>query len=232
MYPGMIRSFGNTAIILIFALALAGCSKGTKTTLKTAPQNLPPDFSLLEKADQGISIGAPPGWVMLGAPKPKSVEPPPSPGSAGDSGAQFDKLMNSIDEESAAAIKKRVDSLEGKGIYVYAFNSGIKRIPGEEETRYIVKKESVGGNAQLQDVSDKIAKEVNGEMKPQSVELPIGKAVMVHGKVTRQDGGIVTTVTYGLVNGGDEYIVRFVTEEPLDMESIAASVMPTLRITK
>jgi hypothetical protein len=236
MYPGMIRRLSTLAILFV-TLTLSGCSHGPKTTLKNVPENLPADYTLLQKPEQGISIGAPPGWALLGAKKDKKADDPGTqpgtqPGGQGDFQAELDKMADKMDEESAAKIQKRVEDMAAKGIYIYVTNSGIRPIVGEEETHFLVKKESVGGNAQLQDVADEIAKDVNG-MKPETIDLPIGKAVRVSGKVTRVDGGEVKTVTYGLVNGSDKYIVRFVTEEAgINMEEIAAGVMPTLRITK
>jgi hypothetical protein len=226
-------------LICVFAaLSLAGCKKsGPAVTLTKVPFELPQGWSKAEAPDKGITIGVPPGWKSLQAmlAEAESSQPVAIPsGTAGDAGQmtdQMNQLLKSVGQMDAEEIKAMIAEKESKGVYIFCPSTSVKFIPGEEQTRFSVEKQSPGGNVQLQDVVDTINEDLRNEEAPVPVDLPIGKAMRIRSFVTLKDGGEVTRYYYGLANGGDYYIVRFVTEEKNPgFDKIADEIVLTLRI--
>lgn len=230
-------------------LVIAGCKHGPATVLKKAPYEAPSNYTRTDNTAQGIAIGMPPGWTSIGdllkeaeakqkqasTPAPNLGSPPPgSPGSENaELAKQLDALTSQMGRNNVEEIRQFIKEKEAIGVYIYCFNPGVKSVAGEDETHYSVEKQTVGGNAQLEDVIAKINDDLKGEDPPQMIDLPIGKVARIHAHVKLSDGGEVTRVYYGIVNGSDYYIVRFVTEEQgLDIDNIANEVIKTFRVTK
>jgi hypothetical protein len=225
-------------VCALAALSIVGCKKsGPPVTLNKVAFELPQGWVKAEVPDKGISIGVPPGWKTLQAMLAEIESAPPvtiPSGSGNDAQmADLNKMLGQMGQADADEIKALIKDKEAQGVYIYCPSTSVKFIPGEELTRFSVEKQSPGGNVQMQDVVDKINEDLRNEEAPVPVDLPIGKAMRIRSFVTNKDGGEVTRYYYGLANGGDFYVVRFVTEEKNPgFDKIADEVVKTLRIDK
>jgi hypothetical protein len=221
-------------IALCLGVALAGvlvtgCKHGPATTLKIVPFELPPGYTKVENPEQGLAIGAPPGWG-IGAVSTMDVGGLAGMDPSSMGGGDFAAKMEKANEEQA---KADVKALEAKGIYLSIIDKGARPVVGEERTRCQIYKQDMGGNAQLEDATKKIQDDLINEDAPQMIDLPIGKAVKIHAHNVNRDGGNVDKYYYGLVNGQNMYIVRFVTEQASnDLDNISMIAMKSLRISK
>jgi hypothetical protein len=229
----------SVLICVLAALSLAGCKKGgPPVTLNSVPFELPQGWIKAEVADKGISVAMPAGWTTLQAmlAEAESQQPvavPSGSGSDAQMAEQLNQITKQMGQADAEEIKALIADKEKQGVYLYCPCRSVRFIPGEEETRFSIEKQSPGGSVQIQEVVDKINESLRNEDPAVAVDLPIGKAMKVHSLVTNKDGGEVTRYYYGLANGGDYYIVRFVTEEKtFGLEATADQIMKTLRIDK
>ncbi|PMX74216.1 hypothetical protein, partial [Pseudomonas sp. GW456-12-1-14-LB2] len=70
-------------------------------------------------------------------------------------------------------------------------------------------------------------------VKPRPVKLPIGDAYLTDETRNLRDGGVLTTISYVVVDGHDTYTLRFITEsDGAALKQIAAQVAPTLRVKR
>lgn len=225
-------------LVAVALLSISGCKSGPKTELKKIPFDLPQGWRKADRPAQGFSIGVPGEWISLNAllaeAEAKAQEraaTPSTPGDSSDVAKQLEQFSLAMGADQIEALKSRIAAKEAKGVFVYCVSRGVRQVIGEKETHFSVEKKTVGGNAQLKDLGEDIHKEVNGAGAVEGIELPVGKAVKVSGQQTLVDGGVVSSIVYGLVNGGDEYIIRFVTEEQaLDLKRIADPIVQTFRV--
>lgn len=211
-------------IIAISILIIAGCKHGPPVTVKKAPFQLPNGWKKWDAPEQGISIAAPAQWAI---------------------GTSQTVFITSMTEDPSASNQAKIDkanedrgradvqALAEKHIYISCVNRNVTRIVGETATHFNIKKETGGGNAQMEDVLKLINDDLTNEDAPTYVELPIGKAVKVHAHNVLKDGGEVDYIDYGVVNNSDMYIVRFSTEQQgFDLDKEASAIVQTLRIDK
>lgn len=228
----MIMKLFALCAIASLLLTATGCKHNPKLTLKHTPFELPQNWSRVENADEGIVVAAPAGWA---AGDPNSIGPGDLMGGAADLGSNPNAqgFVSEMQKEDAEQTKKDLAALAAKGIYISVVDKQIKPIPGEARTHFQVQKYPQSGNASLDDAVAQMKDELN-EDAPKAVDLPIGRAMMIRAVNDLKDGGIVTHLEYGLADGPNFYIVRFVTEEqPANaIEDIAPDVMKSLRIDK
>ncbi|MBN9501720.1 MAG: hypothetical protein BGO01_15385 [Armatimonadetes bacterium 55-13] len=211
----------------IISLVVVACSKGPVPTVKSAaPAQLGQGWDLAESSDKTVSLGIAPGWKRGGANSMNMMEFATSgmgtEGMTQEALAQLEQEQQKNDAEVAAELEK-------KGIVISCIDSS-KPIPGEERTRYTVKREKKGPMT-LEAAAEAAKEDLIDEKGPTMVDLPIGKAARFDSKSTLRDGGVVTKVVYILCNGDDVYTVSFITEN--DANSILQVVDPviqTLRI--
>lgn len=207
------------------AIVLAGCKSNPAIALKDAPiGTIQPGWTKIENAEQGMSLYAPPGWKVGAA---TSMDLPSMGGMGeGDSSAFLAKMQEEQDKADAEAAKE----LESKGVYISVINKGSKAIPGEERTRFTVKRVDEGGNVAMDEVTDMV-KKYTGEAA--AVTLPIGAAMRGTSSVTLKDGGVVTKVAYGIPDGKSIYMMEFITEEsPEVIMGIEKQVAESFRAKK
>jgi hypothetical protein len=129
------------------------------------------------------------------------------------------------DQEDKEMAKMRED-----GVLINVIDSSKPTI-GEARTRYYVKKKSYGGSVSLATAS---ADEKSTYMEPgdgTDVVLPIGKAHRFEKQLQLQDGDQQMKISYVLVDGGDAYLIRFIsTNSPDVFKSIEQQVAQTFRI--
>ncbi|MFI5386125.1 MAG: hypothetical protein ACHQ50_08395 [Fimbriimonadales bacterium] len=227
----MIR-FSRYAIVMVASLLVVGCKSGPRTTLKSVPFDLQLGWTKHENSAKGFTVGIPSGWASRQMLLEEAKKAPPLPGAGTDpQAAQMDRLMAAMSQADVAAIEAHIKKDESQGVYLYCVNQGVRQIVGEAQTHFSLEVQNVGGNAQMDDVVEMLKKDTNGKEPPHPVDLPIGKAMKVQSRTTLVDGGEVTRVEYGLVNGSSQYILRFVTEEANnELDKTADDVAQTLRI--
>lgn len=230
------RNSLSLVVATLVALSLVGCKSGPKLTLKKESFTVPQGWMPFENSEQGIHIAAPSNW---GIGTSTTSDTPSSAlsdlaGSMGSNGEQASgQIAANAEKEAENEAKAEVKALEPKGIFVSAMDKNVRFIPGETRTYFNVKKITVGGNAQMDDVVKAINEELINEEPPTYVDLKIGKAARIHAHNVLKDGGETDHIAYGLVNGGDIYIVKFATEQQgYQLDQTASAIIDTLRIDK
>jgi hypothetical protein len=221
----MLQRFGY-ALILIAALTVCGCKKGPLVTVAKKPFEVPQGWKAFE--NHGIHIAAPYNWAWGTTDTPEVVAPQGDPTNPD---GQMAQMAAEAEKENEARGRADAQELEKDGILISAMNKSYRFVPGELRTHFNVKKITVGGNAQMQDVIEKMNDDCTGEGPPEMIDTPLGKIAKIKGKFTNRDGGVVTRVFFGFVNGSDMYEVRFVTEDAnYDIEKDGTAIVQTMRI--
>ncbi len=216
--------------LLLFAslIVLAGCKKNPPLAVKDAPiGQIPQGWERLDNLDQGISLYAPPGW-KIGA--GTSMDLPDLTSMGGDTNQNLEQMQAQAEAEQDKADAEAAKALEKKNIFLSVIDKNIKPIPGEERTRFFVKRVDEHGNVTMEDVAEEV-KSLAGTAS--SVTLPIGPAQRGLSTETRKDGGVVTLICYGIPAEDHIYVLEFITEEAPDtIKSIEQQVAESLRIKK
>jgi hypothetical protein len=156
--------------------------------------------------------------------------PDSSQGSAMD--AQMESLKSQINAQSEQQAKEALAKLREKGIFLHIID-GSKPIPGEERTRYYVKKVDHNGNWSLKMACDDEVEYFKGwgADKPKLVNLPIGPVYKIAADYKTRGGDEVERIGYITVDGPATYLLRFIsTNNPQAVLSIADDVAKTWRI--
>ena len=226
---------------LIALTLLGGCKKGEESHVTVvAPVTLDPGWSFTESRDHTVSLAVPSGW-RAGADTAMGnlSDLAASVGNASSGGqAQADpnmspdmqNLAQKVAQDSQKEEQKALDDLEKKGIIINVLG-GSKPIPGEERTRFYVKKTHTDGSASLQEAVENERTHYAFKPKPSDIALPIGKAARMSADDSLKDGATLHQISYVIVDGGDSYALRFVTEEDVQaIQSVASAVANSLRI--
>jgi hypothetical protein len=139
-------------------------------------------------------------------------------------------IAQSVDRQNQEMEAKAMTELEKKGIVVNVIN-GSKPTPGEERTRFYVKVDHSNSAESMEDAIDSERNHYAFPPKPVQVKLPIGVAQKFSADDSLRDGMTLHQISYVVVDGGDTYTLRFVTEEASEaIQGIADSVAGSLRI--
>jgi len=239
----------KSAILAIF-LCIACSHEAPHLQVVEAPK-LDPGWSALKSDDATVTLGIPPTFhnallretpieiqptQQVAPPDPDTdlSVPPPTPPPTDDANQ---KLMDSLNNMQTGLqdgmYKQTLADMQKKGYLVWAWQNG--RAPaGEERTQMSVKKIPAPGSD-----LDQIGKEARVGMggsatnaTTEKINLPIGPAMKVTTDFQNRIGDQVTEIRYLLLDGNDEYIVRFYAENGKEqIQPISDSVMETLRIT-
>lgn len=223
----MERTVKRIAFITLVSIVVFGCNKGPVPIVKDpGPAQLPPGWTLAESSDKTVSMGIASGWRRGGAKSSNMMELGTSGMGTEGMPQNFADQINKEQQADDAAVAAE---LEKKGIIISCIDSS-RPIPGEERTRYNVKREKKGP-MKLEDAAEEAKGDLIGEGKPTPVDLPIGKAIRYDATEERKDGGVVTKIVYIVCNGEDVYTISFVTESNASViQQIAEPVIQTLRI--
>lgn len=223
-------------------LGLAGCKKGAGIHVTEAPPaQLPSGWSTAQSSDKTVTIGVPGGWrygidttmstmpgmaADMGQPSGNSQLPNDSSGL----GAQIQQMEHNMSEQSKKEEKEGLAKLEEKGIILNVIN-GSKPIPGEQRTRFYVKRVHDSGVNSLEAAAEAEQKHYGAPDKPTPVKLPIGHAFRIAKDDNLRDGMTMHQISYIVVDDADVYLLRFETEEDAQsIQSVAEAVAQTLRI--
>ena len=225
----------------ILAFALTGCKSGPELHVSVAaPAVLPVGWSTAQTSDSSVSVGVPGGWrvgVDTGANSLADMTSDlgsPNNGTQGGDNSAFGQEMQKMAADMDAKNKQEeadgLAALTKKGVVLNVIN-GSKPIPGEKRTRFYVKVKHQGGSLSRDDAINIEREHYAFKPKMFEVTLPIGKAVKCIADNEMRDGGSLHQISYVIVDGGDIYSLRFVTEEGVEtINSIADQVANSLRI--
>jgi hypothetical protein len=220
---------GSIVALAVVALGIStGCKKGPVLHVKDPGiVKLPSGWKLAESPDKTVSIGVAPGW---GKGMADSLSVADLTGMAGGelpthvAQEQERALDEQYNEEVAAAEKK-------DGIIISVVDRQTRPIPGEQRTRYVVKRREMDAGVTLEQAADAVKTDLAGKEAPKKVTLPIGPAIRYDAAANQRDGSTVTKIMYVVVDGANAYTVTFTTQgAPTAISSIAEPVMQTLRI--
>lgn len=226
---------------LIAGIIVVGCKKVEESHVTVvAPVQLDAGWAFTESRDHVVTLAVPPGWrsgadtfagnlsdlaSSIGN-SSSQAQTPSDPNMSTD----MQNLAQKVDQQNQQAEQKALDDLLKKGIVINVVN-GSKPIPGEERTRFFVKKTHSDSAVSLQEAIENERSHYAFKPKPSEVALPIGKAAKMSADDNLKDGATLHQISYVIVDAGDTYVLRFVTEEDLQaIQSIAGVVANSLRI--
>lgn len=220
--------------LCVLGMVSVGCNhhNNPEIRVKSVVTQLPSGYTQASSEDGSVSIGVAPGW-RSGAEK---ISDSLGGMSLGDSSVNSEvlKSMGKFGEEMAA--KEKADEkaalaeLKKKGIVINVLDGGKPTI-GEARTRYCVKKSHADWFLSLAEAVEIEKPRFFENVKPVKVSLPIGDAMMMQETRTLRDGGVLTVISYLVVNSHDLYAVQFTTEnQGSNFKEFAAEVVKTLRI--
>ena len=226
---------------MLAVVIVVGCKKAEESHVTVvAPVQLDSGWAFTESRDHVVSLAIPPGWRAgadtlagnlsdLAASMGNSSSQGQTPTDPNVS-PEMQNLAQKVDQQNQQAEQKALDDLLKKGIIVNVIN-GSKPIPGEERTRFYVKKTHSDGAASLSEAIENERSHYAFKPKPTEVSLPIGKAAKMSADDSLKDGATLHQISYVMVDGGDTYTLRFVTEEDVQaIQSVAGVVANSLRI--
>jgi hypothetical protein len=214
---------------------LTGCSHPAVHVTQAPAPNLTGGWQTANDAEDGVSIGVAPGWregadtvmspmgMAAGVADQTSGQDPSNPAA---------QLQNQLQADDKAQEQKALADLKAKGVIIQVID-GSRPTIGEERTRYYIKKVDHGGNCSLDQAAADEQEHLRGygADPPQTVTLPIGKALKFTADSKTRGGDESTHVSYVIVDGKNAYHLRFVsTNNPQAIQSIADQVAQTLRI--
>ncbi len=207
------------------------------------PNPLPNGWTLAKSDDGAVSLGVAPGWrsgvdkifdqTMPSTGVPDASQPAPDPGAQS---SDLSKMLGKMGEDMAAREKedekKQIAALRSKGIIIQVLDSS-KGTIGEARTNYCVKIGHFDYNPTLEEGVQVEKKRFLASVNATKVKLPIGDAMRMDETRDLRDGGVLTLISYIVVNNHDLYCLRFTAEGPADMiKNLADPVAQTLRIAK
>lgn len=233
------------------------CSKTIAHLHEAAPPILSPGWITLQSPDTVVSIGIPPTFhsALDKAPAPQlsmeqQQEPPAPDETGGDpSLAAPPSSASQTDQDADQAVKRFVGDLNSfsaqmeeaqheevvkhmkkDNLVVWAWLNGKANLT-ESMTQISVKKLRNVGAISLDDAANAAKEGMPGGVRVVKVTLPIGEARIAKSSFQNRIGDEQTEIIYVLLDGGDEYLVRFAaTNGKEQIEPIADPVMQTLRI--
>jgi hypothetical protein len=240
--------------LLLSVLACAACNRAPLVTLHAAsPPKLEEGWTQLESADGRVSIAIPGSFhSALDRPKAQSFptsadQPPPAPApdaqgnlaqpeqnpnpEAKEAVDRFVNALNTVSSSIEERQRKEVlDEMAQKGYVIWAWETGNPTVT-EARTAISVKLTKDVGGMSLQGAATKAKEKMPGDVTVEKVSLPIGDAMLVKSKTINGIGDELFDARYVLLDGGDEYIVRFVTSNGSGrIEPIIDPVMQTFRV--
>lgn len=150
---------------------------------------------------------------------------------------QAEKALDRVAEDYQRQVRESEDEAERErqkewdkgGIVLLAYDNS-RQLPGEPRTAIALSKKTVG-NISLQEAADQATEGVLGEIKTQTIELPIGPAVEMVSKYQTIAGDDIFEYRYILLDAGDRYMVKFIcANNESKFPPIARPLMETLRI--
>ncbi|CAN5642472.1 hypothetical protein BH11ARM2_BH11ARM2_25450 [soil metagenome] len=216
--------------LLLSPLFLLGCHGPAAKLTKAAPAALPQGWTLVESAQDGVSIGAPPGWRQ-GVPKMFDVT-----GMLGDSGSDpnaspdAQRFADELKQQDQQDENKRLEKLRSEGILCHCVN-GARPTIGEEPTRFYVTVEKPGGSLTLKEASDMEKEHLLEGGAGKDVTLANGKAWRFESRTKTRGGDDLLKISYVLAHDDRKYTLHFVsTNDPVSIEGIERPVAESLRI--
>ena len=227
-------------LLAVPLVAIAGCNhhNNPEMHLKSVPMTLPAGWQQTTSENGKVSLGVAPGW-HAGVEKTADILGGMSMGDSGSAdptaaNPDATKLLGKIGEEFAAQEKEQqkaaLEALKKKGIIIQVLD-GSKPTPGEARTRYFVMESHADWFFSLDEAVEIEKPRFFANVKPTKVTLPIGDAMRMEETRTLRDGGVLTVISYLVVNGHDMYSLRFTTEsQGTPLKDIADQVSKTLRV--
>ena len=244
--------------VVLLSLLVLACNKSAAHLHEAPPPILEPSWSTLQSGDSTVSIGVPQSFhnaldrppallPAMSTDQPPQAPPPQEEGgdpskagaSPSDANSQdadqatkriigdMNNLSSQMEEAQRDAIVKR---MQKDGILIWAWLNGNQTI-GEGITQIAVKKFPNVGSISLDDAMNSAKQGMLGGATVEKVTLPIGDAELAKADYQNRIGDEQTEIIYVLLDGGDEYQVRFYATNGKDqIEPIADPVMQTLRI--
>lgn len=209
-------------------IALFGCNRHQNPEVKLidAPPSVPAGWTVAHSLDGKVSVGVPGGW-RVGVDRAMNGL---ADLTGGDS--QVQRMAESIERQDKAQEEKELAALRAKGVLLNVID-GSKPIPGEARTHYRVIVSHADWNLSLDEAFEVEKKNYFENVKPRPIKLPIGDAYVTDETRNLRDGGVLTTISYLVVDGHDTYTLRFVTESDGGaLKQVAAQVAPTLRVKR
>ena len=219
-------------VSLTALISLAGCGpKGEPLKTSAPAPTLAAGWSVTKDPESGFSMGYPTGW-RVGVPKGMMGESAmgsgysanPTVGDMMGGGAAPEPALEStgMSEEAEA-----LAGLRAQGILLQCVDAS-RAIPGEEPTRFYLKKLPDCGGLEGAKSAEKDV--LSNEGAGKAVTLPIGKAWMFENKGKNRIGDTERHITYILGDGGDGYVLRFVsTNNPTAFDAFHLDVAKSLR---
>lgn len=226
-------------LFFLIVFLACGCSRPAIHVKNAGPATMPGGWTTASDPDSGVSLGVAPGWH---AGVDKLLDPMGmASGAASDIQSQaaadpnnplgqMAKQLGDMDKQQEA---QALADLKAKGIVIQVLDSS-RPIPGEERTRYYVKRIDHGSNYALdlatQDEEDFLRG--LGADPPTPVDLPIGPAMKFTADRKTIAGDESTHISYVVVDGKYSYHLRFAaTNNPTAIQSIADDAAKSWRIT-
>ena len=237
----LVKRLNFLVACLVGLTLLGGCKKGEESHVTVAaPVTLDPGWTFTESRDHAVSLAVPSGWragadSAMGnlselAASVGNASAGGQPQSDPNVGPDMQNLAQKVAQDSQKEEQSALANLERKGIIINVVN-GSKPIPGEERTRFFVKKTHSDGSVSLLEAVENEQTHYAFKPKPTDIALPTGKAAKLSADDSLKDGATLHQISYVIVDGGDAYVLRFVTEEDAQsIQSVAAAVANSLRI--
>jgi len=224
---------------LLAAFVAVGCKSAPVVHLKDpGPAALPAGWETADSPQDGVSIGVPSGWrpgtgraIMASDLMSSGVDSGAGsdPNAASDPNSGLGAMVNNMQEQSNLEEAKAMEELRKKGTIIHVIDSS-RPIPGEERTRYYVKKFTHDSDYPLDEAAADEKEAMKNEEKPETVNLPVGKAIRYYAQFKTIGGDTVTHISYVLADGKVSYVVRFAqTGENPTITGIDRQVMETFR---
>lgn len=227
-------------VVVLTAQGITGCKKaGEFHVIAAPPAQLEGGWNLATSRDKTVSVGVPSGWragvdtAMSGMPGmgnlPRMDAAPGGPSTDIGLNNQIQQMEQNMQADSQKEEQEKLAKLEKEGIIVNVIN-GSKPIPGEQRTRFYVKRvhDSPGS---LDDAAEAERKHYGSKDKPTPVKLPIGPAFRITEDDSLRDGMTMHQISYVIVYDADTYLLRFESEEDISaIQQVAEPVAMSLRI--
>ena len=182
---------------------------------------LPQGWTKAESEDKSVAAAVPPGFrqganTIFGMGNPFAGNIANDPAAAQmttDEKRALEQMSSSMSEMAKEDEMKNLDKLAKKGIILHCVSTG-KPTPGEELTRFYVKKKSQNMNWTWLDSDASEQDCFKEKQKATEVKLPIGLAHRMQATWQLGDGASYTQISYLIPNGRDLFVLRFITVEP------------------
>jgi hypothetical protein len=229
----------RVVLVSVLVSTVMGCSSGGGIQTRKVAFVLPQGWVKAETDDKSIAIAVPPGFrqganSMFGtgsnpfdslvANDPSSAQMTP------EEKKKIEQVTGNLNEMAKEDEMKNLDALAKKGILLQCISTG-RPTPGEELTRFYVKRKSQGPNWTWSDADGSEQDCFKTKQKATEVKLPIGLAHRMQDSWQLVDGANYTQISYLVPKGSDLYILRLITvEAPAMITTNEKAIAESLRI--